>query len=343
EYEELINMINRPDEDGVELWDFEKILNHRWSKDPNRKGKMDIQMKWAGYQEPTWEPMEAIKKDDSVSLAKYAQDMKLTNNSRWKWTNAYLRREKRFARMLKQVHLYKKKTNTIKYNFGIRIPKSIKEAMMLDKLNGNTKWADSIEVELRALYEEHKCFKTVKNKSELPKEYKYVPLLWVFAVKFDLRHRARCVAGGHVTEDLEFDIYSGVVDFETIRIALVAAILTQLEILAADISSAYIQAITIEKIYTIAGPEWAVLGLEGTILIVYKALYGLKASGAMWHRKLADNLREMGFKPCTVDHDFYIRDMKTHYEYLGVIVDDLLIFSQNPHKILDHMKEHYNY
>ena len=70
----------------------------------------------------------------------------------------------------------------------------------------------------------------------------------MFAVKFDLRHRARCVAGGHVTDDLEFDIYSGVVDFETVRIALVAAILTQLQIIAADVSSAYIQAITTEKI-----------------------------------------------------------------------------------------------
>ena len=68
---------------------------------------------------------------------------------------------------------------------------------------------------------------------------------------------------------------------ETTKIALVAAILTQLQIVAADISSAYIQAFTIKKIYTIAGPEWSLLGLEGTVLIVHKALYGLKASGAM--------------------------------------------------------------
>ena len=87
EYEDLINMINRPDEDGVELWDFEKIINHKWSDDPQRKGKIDVQLKWAGYEEPTWEPMENIKRDDPVSLAKYAQEMKLTNQSRWKWAN----------------------------------------------------------------------------------------------------------------------------------------------------------------------------------------------------------------------------------------------------------------
>ena len=94
EYEDLINMINKPDEEGVELWDFEKIINHNWSDDPERKGKIDVQLKWAGYEEPTWEPMENIKKDDPISLAKYAQDMKLTNQSRWKWANSYLKREK---------------------------------------------------------------------------------------------------------------------------------------------------------------------------------------------------------------------------------------------------------
>ena len=127
-------------------------------------------------------------------------------------------------------------------NTTLENPQSIREARLLDKTNGNTKWDDAIETELRALYKDHNCFKKLKGKNEIPSGYKYVPLLWVFAVKFDLRYRARCVAGGHVTADLEQDVYSGVVDLETAKIALVAAILTQLQIIAADISSAYIQA-----------------------------------------------------------------------------------------------------
>ena len=94
-------MINKPDEDGVELWDFEKIINHKWSDDPRRKGKIDVLLKWTGHEEPTWEPMENIKRDDPVSLAKYAENMKLTNQSRWKWAKTYLKRDKRFARMLR--------------------------------------------------------------------------------------------------------------------------------------------------------------------------------------------------------------------------------------------------
>ena len=53
EYEELIDMLTRPEEEGVELWEFEKIINHKWSEDPKRKGKIDVQVKWAGHEEAT--------------------------------------------------------------------------------------------------------------------------------------------------------------------------------------------------------------------------------------------------------------------------------------------------
>ena len=117
----------------------------------------------------------------------------------------------------------------------------------------------------------------------------------------------------------------------------------QLQIIAADVGSAYIQAFTIEKVYTIAGPEWAPLGMVGMYLIIIKALYGLKSSGAMWHLKLADNLREMGFQSCQADCDFWYREMEDHYEYIAVIVDDLLIFSRDPDSIIDTLKTKYNY
>ena len=109
----------------------------------------------------------------------------------------------------------------------------------------------------------------------------------------------------------------------------------ELEVVAADIGSAYIQAYTKEKIYTIEGPEWKTIGLEGAILIMEKALYGLKSSGAMWHQKLAASLRDVGFVPCQADHDMWMRKMNDHYEYTGVIVDDLLVFSRNAGDILN--------
>ena len=83
-----------------------------------------------------------------------------------------------------------------------------------------------------------------------------IPLLWTFAVKYDGRYRASLVAGGHVTEELENDYYSGVVRLRIIRIAFAAAILWDLKLITADIASVYIQACTVEKVCITAGPEF---------------------------------------------------------------------------------------
>ena len=61
-----------------------------------------------------------------------------------------------------------------------------------------------------------------------------------------------------------------------------------LKCIAGDITLAYIQAHTKEKVYTIAGPEFG--DLEGRILLIDKALHGLQGSGNAWHAKLADDL-----------------------------------------------------
>ena len=126
--------------------------------------------------------MEIIKIDDPVTLAKYADDKKLTNQAMWKWTHRYLRRPPHFQRLYKQAILRKKRTNTVKFQFGIRVPRSLSEAYKLDELNKNTKWADAIIKELKPLYEDYHCFQALpKGKGEaLPdkySDYKYIPLL----------------------------------------------------------------------------------------------------------------------------------------------------------------------
>ena len=42
-----------------------------------KKKKIDVLIKWDGYEEPTWEPVEVIKKDDSITLAKYTDEKAL--------------------------------------------------------------------------------------------------------------------------------------------------------------------------------------------------------------------------------------------------------------------------
>ena len=77
---------------------------------------------------------------------------------------------------------------------------------------------------------------------------------------------------------------STMVSLHTIRLAFLAAQHQRLLCLSGDVTSAYIQAFTIERVYTIAGPEFG--PLEGCLMIISKALYGLQGSGKAWHSNL---------------------------------------------------------
>jgi len=139
----------------------------------------------------------------------------------------------------------KRKKSSPKYKFGQKVPRTIAECYEIDRENGNSEWAQAIEKEVKLLRDDFKCF-IILGPNQLPsRDYQYIKLLWTFDVKFDGRKRARCVAGGHTTEPLHQEYtYSSVVSLDTVRIAFIAAELMGLDVVAADIGSAYIQAKT---------------------------------------------------------------------------------------------------
>ena len=46
----------------------------------------------------------------------------------------------------------------------------------------------------------------------------------------------------------------------------------------------------------------------------------------------------MGFTPSKAEEDIWMRDCGNHYEYIGVYVDDLIIASKNPQRIIDELQ-----
>jgi Reverse transcriptase (RNA-dependent DNA polymerase) len=118
-----------------------------------------------------------------------------------------------------------------------------------------------------------------------------------------------------------------------IRTVTFLAELNGLDLWCTDIGNAYLESYTKEKVAFIAGPEFG--ELEGHTLIIVKALYGLRSSGARWHDRLFDTLSAMGFTPSKADSDIWMRDCGDHYEYIACYVDDLLIASKNVQSIID--------
>jgi hypothetical protein len=149
----------------------------------------------------------------------------------------------------------------------------------------------------------------------------------------NFRRKARFVAGGHTTETPAALTYSSVVSRDSVRIALLFAALNDLDIQSCDIQNAYLTADCREKIYTIAGPEFG--SNAGKIMLIKKALYGLKSSGAAFRALLAETFYDLGYTPTKADPDVYLRKAAkpngiAYYEMALVYVDDILVISHEP-------------
>ena len=157
----------------------------------------------------------------------------------------------------------------------------------------------------------------------------------------DLRHKARLVAGGHLTDPSQDSNYSGVVSLRSLRILITVAEINGMTTKVADVGNAYLEAYTREKVYVVVGEGFG--ELSGHTLIIEKALYGLRSSGARFHEKFADTLREMGYTPCKADPDVWLKDCDTHYEYVCVYVDDLMVMGKNPDDFFATLTNTYGY
>ena len=319
-------------EDGTDLWTFSTVLDHK-----TENKQVHVKIQWDNG-DVTWEPLNSLRKDDPVTLAKYAHEKGITNERGWKWSHKINKRPKKLLQMLR-INASQKGAarKTVKCKFRVQIPKHPMHALKLDRLNGNTKWRDALQLEINQLLKFETFLIYKKGQIDL-ENYTYVPLLMVFDVKFDGQHKCQYVANGSITDELGDDIYSGVVGIDSVRIALLLAQLNGLQVCAGDVSCAFLQSQCKEKIYTIAGPEFGPK-LQGKVLMMNKSIYGLRSASASFHEHCARVLHKIGFKPSHADPDLWMKDCKTHYEYVATWVDDILVMSKEPLKVIQDFKE----
>ncbi len=79
------------------------------------------------------------------------------------------------------------------HKFGIELPKTVKEALELDKKNGNTFWADTIANEMKDVCA---AFKILLDGQSASIGYQKIPCHMIFDIKMeDIQRKARLVAG----------------------------------------------------------------------------------------------------------------------------------------------------
>jgi hypothetical protein len=228
---------------------------------------------------------------------------------------------KRTTRYLKRTH-----------NFGIEVPKSVKEALDLDHKNGNTLWADAIAKKMKEV-----CiaFNILPDGHSAPIGYQKIPCHMIFDVKLeDFRQKARLVAGGHRTEAPATIAYASVVSHDTPLLGLTIASLNDLKVKVGDVLNAYITAPVKEKVWTVLGPEFG--HDAGKSAIIVRSLYRRKSAGAAFQAHLASFMRQMGYTSCKADHDLWLKavtrpeDNVHYYVYILCYFDDILCIHHDP-------------
>jgi hypothetical protein len=340
------NLYSQVNEHGQQELLFREIVNHRntpnfeygpetmparhgqnWKLPKTTKG-VDIQVRFKD-DSLVWLPMNEVRQSNPIELAEYAVQRGIANDPSFAWWVPHTLRCRR--RMISKV---KSKYWVATHKFGNELPKSVEHAYRIDKETGTTFWHNAIEKEMKRIHEAMQEFDgdLAEAKRRLT-GYQQISCHMIFDVKMEgLVRKARYVAGGHTTETPKSLTYASVVTRESVRIGFLIAAFNDLEIMSADIGNAYLNADCREKIYFVAGPEFGTK--QGKILIIKKALYGLKSSGAAWRSLFSSTLHKLGYAPCRGDPDVYIhKAIKPcgfeYYEMLFIYVDDILHISHH--------------
>ena len=349
------HLFSQVDSEGNQYRLFREIIHHRRKKSALDKadqyrilnnGKRMMKKSTAGWDfeiewkdgSTSWLPLKELKATNAVEVAQYAKDNRLLEEPAFEWWAPHvLKKLNRLIKLTRTKHIRKG------FKFGVRIPSSVEEALAIDMELSNTLWFDAIMKEMKNV---RVAFEILPNGTKPPPNYNHVNLMMIFDVKMDFSRKARLVARGDMTDTPPTLTYSSVVSRESVRIAFLIAALNDIELMMFYVENAYLNAATSEKLYTTAGKEFGAEE-EGKLMIIRRALYGLKSSGAAYRAHFAATLTEMGFTSCKADPGVWMRPAQKsngfkYYEYILTYVDDCLVVSQNPQIIINTLQNEHN-
>ena len=257
-----------------QMWAFKDIVAHEGpltSNNPSYRGsRFNVLVAWEDGSQ-TYEPLKTMAADTPAVCAVYAERANFLDTEGWKQLRRLSKRSQVLTRQLNQAKLASYRPAPL-FKFGYQVQCYHKEAITLDEGNGNTKYRDAEKLEM-SQHADYSTFKDLEKGSPGPEGYKRIQVHFVYNVKHDRRHKARLVAGEHLTDAVPAKrVYSGVVSLRSLRICIFLAELNGLQVHAANVGNAYLE-------------------LEGhTLVVLHKALYCLRSSGLRWHERFANPL-----------------------------------------------------
>ena len=215
--------------------------------------------------------------------------------------------------------------------------------MELDRCNKNTMWRDALA---------RRCTMWALHLRSWRKDSRWLPAGWhkvtghlVWDMKMDFMQKVRWVLAGHKTPKLIWSLLAGVVLRESVRITFIYTTLNGLDVCAANIHNAYLQAPYSEQDYIICSPEFGVQNV-GRVALIQGALYGGKSASKDFRNHLRSCMHHLNFSLFPADPDVWMGkaqkvDGSPCYEYVLLYTDDALAVSEGAEAILRENIGHY--
>ncbi len=222
---------------------------------------------------------------------------------------------------------------------GQYVPSSVPMAEKLQRFvtipGCGQRWTLSFQREVDAMWERDVYTRTKLSRRELlALGYQEVPMIVVLDIKprssdpKKFQEKTRIVLGGHVTHSAGLPTAASVSRFDSLRILLAIATIMQLSVFQLDVSTAYLYAKTLEKIFVKAT---AMFGEDvGKLLIVNKACYGLTTSAREWAKMFGKYIMSLGFQRSRADECLFFLYKNGELMIISVYVDDNLGAGSSP-------------
>jgi transposase InsO family protein len=227
------------------------------------------------------------------------------------------------------------------YDLGSPDTSNIREWTFRDILRmpkeSQEEWKQVCREELASL---RKC--KVFELVDPPKGRKVIKNRWVFNLKSDGRKKARLVAKGFSqVEGIDYDeIFSPVVQFETVRMMIALAALKDWHISGLDVKTAFLYGDLDEELYMEQPEGFKVPGHKNKnkVMRLKKAIYGLKQAALAWWKALDGSMAKIGCTRLVSDSGIFVNKGKTIV--IIIYVDNVLFLGANK-KDISSLKEHF--
>jgi hypothetical protein len=139
-----------------------------------------------------WDTLADLRESNPVEVAEYAVLNKLVSEAAFKWwvPHALRKREQIILKM-------KTRYQRTEQKFGIVTPKTVREALIIDKETNMTYCADAIKKEMKVILP---ALDISDHDKKAPVGFQEIPCHMILDVKMDFTRKARVVAGGHLTK-----------------------------------------------------------------------------------------------------------------------------------------------